>query len=323
VNPQLIGESAGLVLAQESIGGAIAVNVGLDIPEFADGVIKAARSAGKSLVACIVDAARNLDAFRRAGVPVYSTPERAVRAYRGLWAAGRGPHPSAAPRLKPVLRLELESILASAHGALPYDLARELLMAYGLRFGREALAESVDEAAATAQKIGFPVVVKTAVAGVLHKTELGGVMLGLRDQDDVRAACHAIAARTGETAFVVQAQVPPGAELLLGGQRDPIFGSVALVGIGGFLAEAVRDVSLALAPLSLEVAQTLVLLGLRSRLVSGYRGLPAWDVEPVARGLVAVGSVLVDHPRIREIDVNPVIARGSDAIAVDALVILD
>jgi acyl-CoA synthetase (NDP forming) len=311
------------VLAEPEIAGCVAVDIGLDIPEFADGVISAARKAGKPLVACAVDAAAVEESFRAAGVAVYPTPERAIRAYRGLWRSTLGPQALARASVRPVLRIELESILDSAHGPMPYDVARELLAAYGVRFCREMLVESDGEALGAARKIGFPVVVKTARADVIHKTEAGAVIAGVRDVDQLRAACRSIAGRVGSAGFLIQEQIAPGAELLLGGRRDESFGPVVLVGTGGFLAEAVRDVSLALAPVSLEAALELVPLGLRGRLVSGYRGWPPWEPGLVAGALVAIGRVLVDHSRIREIDVNPLIARGTDAIAVDALVVLD
>ncbi len=98
---------------------------------------------------------------------------------------------------------------------------------------------------------------------------------------------------------------------------------MVVVGLGGFLAEAVGDVSLALAPVAIDTARAIAPAGLRRRLASGYRGLPGWEAEPVARALVGIGRVLADHPRVREIDVNPLIVQGSEAVAVDALVVLD
>ena len=323
VEPQRIAEAARCILMKSEAAGALAVNVGLDIPEFADGLIAAAREAGKPLLACSVDAPGVAAKLRAAGVPVYPTPERAVRAYRALWLASRGP---AAPRpgaVRPVLRVEIESILDSAHGAVPYDVARDLLAAYGIRFCREALAGSEAEALVAARAIGFPVVVKTTRADLLHKSEAGAVVSDMRSAEALRQACRAIAARAGGEGFLIQEQLTRGIELLVGGRRDESFGPVVAVGTGGFWAEAVRDVSLALAPLSLDEARGLVPEGLRARLMGGYRGLPSWDVEPVARALVAVGRALADHPRVREIDVNPLIVRGGDAVAVDALVLLD
>ena len=298
------------------------MNVGLDIQEFADGLVSAAGGAGKPLLACSVDAPGVVARFRAAGVPVYPTPERGVRAFRALWLASRRSGPPAAS-VRPVLRVEIESILDSAHGPVPYDVARELLTAYGLRFCVEALAGTEPEALAAAERLGFPVVVKTARADVLHRTEAGGVITGLRDAAALGEAYRTVTRRVRHPVVLVQQQMPPGSEILVGGRRDETFGALVAVATGGFLAEAIRDAALALAPLGLDEARELVPLGLRGRLMAGYRGLPGWEPEPVARALVAVGRVLADHPRVREIDVNPLIARNADAVAVDALVMLD
>ena len=318
-----IPDVAELILSKSQASGIIAINVGLDVVQFADGLVGAARAAGRPLVACSADAPRTIAAFAGAGVPVYPTPERAVRAYGALWRAGAGAEPAAAPVVRPVLSIELESLLASAHGPMPYDVARALLSAYGVRSCREAIAVDEAEARAAARRLGFPVVVKTARADVLHRTEAGGVVLGVASEAAVAAACRQIAAAVGPGPWIVQEQVPPGAELLVGGRRDETFGPVVAVGLGGFLAEAVADVSVALAPLSLSTAERLVPLGVRARLMPGYRGLPAWEPAAPASALVGIGRILADHPRVREIDVNPLVVRGDSAVAVDALVLLD
>ena len=323
VQPHRIPQVAELITVKSGVSGLIAINVGLDVVEFANGLIGAARRAGWPLVACSVDAPRTIAAFAAAAVPVYPTPERAVRAYGALWRAGLGAEPAAVAAVAPVLSLELESLLASAHGAMPYDVARALLSAYGIRFCREAIADGPAEAREAARRLGFPVVLKTARADVLHKTEVGGVIQGLTSEDAVASACRQVAAAVGAGPYIVQEQAPPGTELLVGGRRDETFGPVAAVGLGGFLAEAVGDVSVALAPLSRAAAARLVPLGLRGRLMAGYRGLPAWEAAGVASALVAIGRILADHPRVREIDVNPLIVRGDTVVAVDALVLLD
>src|SRR5262249_46763292 len=175
------------------------------------------------------------------------------------------------------------------------------LGAYGLRFCRESIAHSEERALEAATALGFPVVLKTARPDVLHKTEAGGVIVGLRSEADLRDACRSIAGRTGSTDFLVQEQISRGCELLAGGRRDETFGPLVAIGIGGVLTEVVRDVSLGLAPLSLDAARSLVPLGLRGRLMSGYRDVPSWEAETVARALMGIGRVLADHPRVREI----------------------
>jgi acetyltransferase len=322
VDPRQIAEAADRVLAEPGIAGALAVNVGLDIAEFADGLLGAARRAGKPLLACSVDAPMVARKFRDAGVPVYSTPERAVRAYRALWIAGRGPVASPERAAAPVIPQEIAILLRARTGALSYQAARDLLQAYGVRFCRDRLVASVEAAVEAAGAIGYPVVIKTARTDVPHKTEAGGVVTKIRGADEVREACRSIADRLGAGPLLVQEQAPAGTELLLGGRRDETFGPVVLVGTGGFLAEAIRDVSLALAPLDLASAAALVGEGLRRRLVLGYRGLPRWEPQTVASVLCAIGRLLGDYPGVREVDVNPLLARGAEAVAVDALVLV-
>jgi acetyltransferase len=148
------------------------------------------------------------------------------------------------------------------------------------------------------------------------------VRLDVRDAPDVRAACADLTARTGATRFVVQERVGPGVELLAGGRRDEVFGPVVAVGTGGVLAEVVRDVSFRLAPLREGDAAAMLREGMRARLLAGPRGLPAVEDAPLVGVLEAIGALLVAEPRILEVDVNPVIAAGTAAVAVDALVIV-
>ena len=111
-------------------------------------------------------------------------------------------------------------------------------------------------------------------------------------------------------------------ELLIGARRDPVFGPVVAVGTGGILAEAIRDVSLALAPVSAEEARAILHEGVRARLLAGVRGRPACDDTPLIEAIIAVGALIASSPRVIEIDVNPVIASATRTVAVDALVIL-
>jgi acyl-CoA synthetase (NDP forming) len=321
VDPARIDAAVQVVLGEPDLSGVVAVNVGLDIPEFADAVVRAMAATGKPAVAFVADApaiAARLDAGR---VPVLPSPERAVRAWRALWAA-RPPAPPR-PAHAPGLGREVSAAVHDARGPLPYGLARRLLEAPGgLRFCRETVTTSVEEAVAAAERLGFPVVVKADVPGLLHRTEAGGVVLGLRDADAVRAACVAVAARLPGTRFVVQEQVGPGVELLLGARRDPSFGAAVALGTGGVLAEVVADVSVRLVEVADEDIEAMLDEGLRPRLLGGVRGLPPVDRAAVARAVRALSDLMASQPRLQEIDVNPVIAAGADVVAVDALVIV-
>jgi acyl-CoA synthetase (NDP forming) len=281
--------------------------------------VAAARATGKPAVAFTADAPELTARLRAGGVPVLASPERAVRAWRALWQA-RPPAERAAAAM-PTVPPEIRSALATARGALPYALGRRLLEACGVRFCREAIVASADEALAAAERIGYPVVIKADAAGLTHKTEVGGVVLDVGNAAAVRAACAALAERAER--FVVQERVGPGVELLLGARRDEVFGPVVVLGAGGVLTEVLRDVSVRLAPLGEGEAAAMLTEGARPRLLAGPRGLRPVEPAVLVRAIEAVAGLIAAEPRIVEIDVNPLIAAGADVIAVDALVIVD
>ncbi len=322
VDPARIAEAARAVLSQAEISDAVAINVGLDLPEFADGLIDASRSAGKPLVACAVDVPAVAEKFKAAGVPLYPTPERAVRAYRALIHAGQE-RKSATPPKPPRLSAALRRLLETGRGPLPYDATRKILTAYGVPFCREGRAASPAEALRVARRLGYPVVVKADRPGLLHKTEAHAVRVDIRTLGELQAACREMTKRLGPGPFLIQQQVERGVELLAGGKRDASFGPIVVCGTGGILAEALGDVSLCLAPLSPADAQEILKEGLKGRLLRGVRGMPPCDPEPLVKILLAVSRLLIDHPRIQELDLNPVIASGKKARAVDALLILE
>jgi acyl-CoA synthetase (NDP forming) len=319
VEPARIAAAVRRVLDEPAIAGVVAVNVGLDIPEFADGVVAAARETGKPAVAFTADAPEITSRFRTAGVPVLPSPERAVRAWRALW---RARPPAASLTLRPpALSGESRRVLETTRGALPYALARRVLEEAGIRFCREAIAASTDEAVAAAERIGYPVVIKADAAGLTHKTDVGGVVLDVADAVAVRRACAVVSGRSGATRFVVQPRVPAGVELLLGARRDEVFGPVVVVGAGGVLTEVARDVVVRLAALGEGEAEAMLEEGPLPRLLAGPRGLRAVARAPLVAAIHAVAALMLAEPRVAEIDVNPLIAAGADVLAVDALVI--
>lgn len=191
-------------------------------------------------------------------------------------------------------------------------------------------AEPVVDAAAAvaaARRMGRPVALKLDAVGVAHKSDLGGVALGLHGDDAVYAAALTMlenARSRGLTVrgLLVEPMADPGVELIVGLRRDPLFGPAVLVGLGGILAEVMDDVAIRLAPVTPREAMSM-LDGLRGhRLLDGVRGRPAIDRSAVASMLVALGRVGADRADLLEVDCNPVIASAAGAIAVDALVVL-
>lgn len=322
VEPRHLRAAVRRVLDEPAIAGAIAVNVGLDVPEFADAFIDAVAATGKPVVAFVVDAPTLGARLKDGGVPVLASPERAVRAWRALWRSRPRAAPSVAAHPPRPLPPDLARTVRDARGPLPYPVARRLFEVYGIGFCREAIAATPDDAVSGADGIGYPVVVKGEASGLVHKSEAGAVRLDLRDARAVRDACADLRARLGTCRFIVQAWVGPGVELLIGARRDASFGPVVAVGSGGILAEVIRDVSFRLPPLDRDEARAMWLEGARARLLAGPRGLPACDIEPLVDAAVAVGELMLGEPRVLELDLNPVIAAGSSALAVDALVIV-
>lgn len=226
----------------------------------------------------------------------------------------------------------VDALLAGRSGALNEAEAKALLRVYGIPTTREAVAVDAESAVRAATSIGYPVVLKVLAADVPHKTEAGGVILGLQSPEAVRNAYHQIVASVRAykpdvniTGVLVAEQIEGARELFAGIIVDPLFGPVVATGLGGIFIEILKDVAMALPPL--DTVDALALLGeLRGRAVlGGARGLPAADVDAVAEALVRLGHLAVDlKDRIAELDINPlfVLPAGKGVRAADALVVL-
>jgi acetyltransferase len=198
----------------------------------------------------------------------------------------------------------------------------EVVAVYGLAVPPSGLATSADEAMALAERLGTPVVLKRVAPGVVHKSDAGGVALGLRDADVVRAAFGRMVG-PGERGFI-QRMAASGMEVIVGAQRDAQFGPLVMFGLGGVYIEALRDVAFRLAPLSEAEAREMVAETAAGRLLAGVRGQPPGDVSAVVRALVGVGQLMADLPCVAEVDLNPLIvgAAGEGAWAVDARIVM-
>jgi len=212
------------------------------------------------------------------------------------------------------------SLLSGKTGNLTERVAKAVLGQYGLRSVAERAAKNADEAVKAAGEMGYPVVLK-ADGDIAHKTEAGAVKLDLRDADAVRSACAAMTA--AKDGFLVQPMLNGGIELVVGVKRDPQVGPLLLVGLGGVLVEIMRDTALALAPVGKSEARRM-LEGLKGfKLLQGYRGSPAVDLDSVCDAIARISEFAVDHAEeVEEIDVNPLLARPDGAIALDALIVL-
>jgi acyl-CoA synthetase (NDP forming) len=203
----------------------------------------------------------------------------------------------------------------------------ELLRSAGIPVTEAIAAPDVAAAVAAAERLGRPVALKLDVDGLAHKSDLGGVLLGLAGKDAVRESATGLlesGRRRGLAVrgLLVEPMAAPGLELLVGMRRDPLFGPILVAGLGGSYTEILDDVAIRLAPIDADEAGAM-LDGLRgARLLGGVRGGSAVDRSAVAAILVALGQLAFDRPDLIEIDLNPVIASVGGAVAVDALVVL-
>jgi acyl-CoA synthetase (NDP forming) len=214
------------------------------------------------------------------------------------------------------------------HGTLTEHQSKIYLAGCGLALPRGRLAQSRDEARAIAGEIGFPVALKLQASALSHKSDAGGVILHIGDEASLDAAWAKLdgVARTRGLAIegvLVEQMAKPGIETIVGARRDPQWGPVMLVGLGGIWAEALSDVRIL--PVGLDEAEIVQeIRALRgAKLLSGMRGAPPADVAALARTVALIGAVIAARPEIAEIEINPltVYPEGEGALALDALIV--
>lgn len=203
-----------------------------------------------------------------------------------------------------------------------YD-SKLVLAAFGVPVCREVLASSADAAVAEALKMGFPVVLKASGEKLAHKTEAGGVVLNVKNEEEVRSEGRRLLAIPGCESLSVQEMIVGARELVCGLTRDPSFGPAVMFGLGGILTEILKDTVFRIAPLTLYDAKDMM-SGIRAHtILKSFRGEEAVDTELLAKILVAVGAIGLQYESIAEIDINPLkIRRDGKPVAVDALIVL-
>ncbi|MGW4823755.1 acetate--CoA ligase family protein [Streptomyces sp. NPDC004227] len=223
----------------------------------------------------------------------------------------------------------LATVRAEGRSALTAPEGKRIADAYGIATPGEALARDADEAVAHAGAFDGPVVLKIVSPDILHKTDAGGVVVGLHTADEVRAAFDRIIANAKKydpkariTGVQVQQMLPPGQEVIIGAVTDPTFGKVVAFGLGGVLVEVLKDVTFRLAPVAEDEAASMLDSIGAAEILRGVRGAPAMDREALAEQIRRVSQLVTDFPEIAEVDLNPVIATPEGALAADIRVIL-
>ncbi|WP_395991050.1 acetate--CoA ligase family protein [Actinomadura sp. 9N215] len=293
----------------EMIGGAGEAAADLDVPVV--------------MVTTTTDLVPGLtDLARRNGVVLLAGTRPALRA---IALAGEPRPPASAMPIQgaptdPDVRRRAAEILTGGDGMLSEAEAKKLLSVYGVASPPGEVAADADAAAEAAARIGYPVVCKAHAAGLAHKSDIGGVEVGLADEQAVRDAVHRILKRTAATEVFVERMADPGVELIVGGRNDAA-GSLVVIGAGGVLTELLDDAAGLLWPFGRDDVRA-VLRSLKiGALLGGLRGAPPADLDALADTAIKIGRLLADFPEIAELDVNPLLCRPGGCVALDALVV--
>lgn len=308
--------------------------------ETAEAVVRIAAKKGKPVLACFLGAGKveeGVRVLRQGNVPQYDSPESAVTTLKVMtdhvrWRS----RPKRVLRLFPVNRRKVESIVErhQRQGLLDIGEAesKEILEAYGFVTPKGSIATTAEQAGNIAQQLGYPVVLKIWSPDILHKSDVGGVKVGLKTEQEVKDAFDLMMYRVPKKrpeaqilGVLVQEMVRSGKEVILGMHRDPGFGPLMMFGMGGIMVEVLKDVSFYLAPLTGEEAKQMLISTKTYHILQGVRGQEGVDIEAIAEGLQRLSQLVTEFPQIKEMDINPYVVGvpGTISIAVDARISLE
>ena len=311
--------------------------------ETAEAVVKILKKkkVNKPVLACFLGAskvAEGVAVLRQGRIPQYDSPESAVATLRVMvdhirWRT----RPKRVVRLFSVNRRKVESILERHLRQGLLDIgeaeAKEIIEAYGFATPKGSIATTAEQAANIAQQLGFPVVLKIWSPDILHKSDVGGVKVGLQSEQQVKDAFDLMMYRIPKKkpdahilGVLVQEMVrTAGKEVIIGMHRDPHFGPLMMFGMGGIMVEVLKDVAFYLAPLTSEEAKQMLVNTKTYHILKGVRGQEGVDIEAIAEGLQRVSQLVTEFPEIKEMDINPYVVGtpGTTPIAVDARISLE
>lgn len=309
----------------------------INVEDTARVVIGSSKKTDKPLITSFMGEERvrsSVEMLKTASLSNYSYPEPAVRAFKrlsefALWKRKKPEIPLAIDADRDAVNTVLQNALVNKQYQFAEDGSREVLSAYGFTFPEKYLARTSDEAAAAASKIGFPVVMKISSPDILHKTDIGGVRLGISSRKSAKEAFTDITANARKlmpSAFIkgvtVYETVPAGKEVILGITYDRTFGHMVMFGLGGIYVEVLKDVSFRIVPVSLSDAHEMIGEIRSIQLLKGVRGEKPADIGTIAEGIVRLSQLVTDFPHIQELDINPLVIYEKGAKALDARIII-
>jgi acetyltransferase len=295
----------------------------------------AAEKNEKPILASFLGASKvkeGISILRQGKIPQYDSPENAIATIRVMtdyvrWQS----RPKRVVKLFPVNRRKVENIiekhLRHQQREIGETEAKEILEAYGFVTPKGSLASTAEQAANIAQQLGYPVVLKIWSPDILHKSDVGGVKVGLKNAQQVMDAFDLMMYRIPKKmpdakilGVLVQEMCSSGKEVILGMNRDPHFGPLMMFGMGGTMVEVLKDVSFYLAPLTADEAKQMLISTKTYQILTGVRGEEGVDIDAIAEGLQRLSQLVTEFPQIQELDINPYVVgtEGTTPIAVDA-----
>jgi acetyltransferase len=335
-----------VALADENVDALVVIltpQFMTDIEETARALIEASNAQPaankKPVMACFIGEAHTKQAeliFSECSVPSYPIPERTATAMKAMvaqaeWAAKPLPEFERFDVDHKTVAKIFDQVRAEGRVQIGDAESRDILTAYGIRIPQSKLCATAEEAVAFADEIGYPVVMKIASPDILHKTDVGGVRVGLDSPTDVRDSFDLMVYRAQKYqpdaqiwGCLVQEQLRGGKEVITGMNRDPQFGPLVMFGLGGIYVEVLKDVAFRIAPFDRKEAMAMMQEIRSFGLLRGVRGEPPADLEAVADTLLRLSQLVTDFPEIVEMDINPlmVFERGRGAVGVDMRLIL-
>ena len=309
------------------------------IEETARQVGRIARQYDKPVLGCFMGEAKVTPGLRiltEEKVPNYPFPERAAAALKSMydyriWLERPAPEVRQFQVDRDAVRATFARVREEGRLTLGDSEARAIAQAYGLRVPKSKLATTADEAVQSAEQIGYPVVMKIASPDILHKSDIGGIRVGVTGAANVRDAFDLLVYRA--TRYMpdaqiwgvqVQEMVTGAKEIIIGMSRDPQFGPMIMFGLGGIYVEVLKDVTFRIAPVSVQEAQEMISEIRSYHLLQGVRGERASDVEAIVDCILRISQLVTDFPEIVELDINPLLVReaGAGAVAVDMRLVL-
>jgi acetyltransferase len=330
--------AADAVLSDRNVDSALAVltpQTSTQPLETAQGLVKSAARHQKPVLACFMGGGAMTGAIELLGgqrVPNYAYPERAVKALSTMvayreWREEPPDEIEPFPADTDVVKRIFDEARAQERVNLGEVEAREVLRAYRIRCPKSEVAVTADDAARIGDEIGYPVVMKIVSPDILHKSDIGGVRVGIRSRQEVMDTFELMMLRIRRYApnadlrgIAVQEMIQTGREVILGSTRDPQFGPLVMFGLGGIYVEVLKDVSFRVAPFGRRHARQMIDEIRSAPLLRGARGEKPCDLDAIVTSLLVLSQLVTDFPEIVEMDINPlkVGEPGAGAVAVDA-----